>query len=71
MEKKRKLIFKKDIHTIHFPLRLSFGLIDFNKHARKEIQKVVDSFQPIKNVSWNYTMDWQAQMAQVTAFKTK
>ena len=66
---KKKLVFKKGIRMIIFPCMLPFGKIDFNEQAEKEIAKTKDKYQPRKKVTWNYTMDWENQMAEVIVFK--
>ena len=69
--KKKKLVFRKGIHTIIFPIYAPVGLIDFDKHARSEIQKIANSYEKRKGLTWEYQATYPRRFADVKVTKLK
>ena len=64
----KKLIFKKGIHTIHFPFILH-NFSPWQEQTQEWMDKIKGQFLPRKNVEWGFEINQYG--SQISVYKLK
>lgn len=65
----KKLVFKRGVKAIIFPVHRPMGDFLFIKTGEKEIAKIRSLYQNRKDVYWNYRVSLTSEFAEVIAYK--